>query len=211
MLWCSVGLENISLNKFCFHSSDCFQAISILLISDFGCRTRQGYARNSRDSSPWEEMPGTANPRPRAPLASWSEGSPQSSGPLGRVSTAFSGLLQDKNPRGVYMNLVPGGGASVRGSDRQSRVTVSFDPGFGPDAGHFGSAPEDSLMSFKKPLWPCDQCEKTFTSQQMRKFHIEAVHENVTYTCVCGKVYKYPTALSRHQRDCVAFKHSVQQ
>ncbi|XP_067669268.1 uncharacterized protein [Haliotis asinina] len=167
---------------------------------DLGYSTRQGYARNAQHASPWEQVPSTTNARTRRLQGSWSDGNPQSTGPSGQVSTAFSGLLQDKN----FMSLMPGGGTSMRGVNRWSRIPAS---GHSPHV----LGPEDTSMSITKPVWPCDQCEKTFTSQQMRKFHIEAVHENVTYTCICGKVYKYPTALSRHQRDCVAFKQSLQQ
>ncbi|XP_071085332.1 uncharacterized protein [Haliotis cracherodii] len=54
--------------------------------------------------------------------------------------------------------------------------------------------------------WQCEQCGKTFTSPQTKKHHIEAQHENVTHSCVCGKVYRYPRNLRRHKKDCDVFK-----
>ncbi|XP_046348637.1 uncharacterized protein LOC124129002 isoform X22 [Haliotis rufescens] len=57
-----------------------------------------------------------------------------------------------------------------------------------------------------RDAYHCEHCGKKFTSQQTKKCHIDAVHDNVTYTCECGKVYKYPRGLRRHRKDCI-LKH----
>ncbi|XP_046348360.1 uncharacterized protein LOC124128726 isoform X27 [Haliotis rufescens] len=52
--------------------------------------------------------------------------------------------------------------------------------------------------------WLCMQCNKTFATQQNLGVHVAAVHENVTHTCVCGKIYKYHRGLRHHQMTCAA-------
>ncbi|XP_067669385.1 uncharacterized protein [Haliotis asinina] len=47
----------------------------------------------------------------------------------------------------------------------------------------------------------CEECGKTFTQCIAKKIHMESVHMNVTYPCVCGKVYRYRRALRRHMKN----------
>ncbi|XP_067669269.1 uncharacterized protein [Haliotis asinina] len=58
--------------------------------------------------------------------------------------------------------------------------------------------------SHGRRVYQCDECGKTFTNAANKKFHEEAVHGHgdASYPCVCGKVYKYPTCLRRHQKFC---------
>ncbi|XP_046566444.1 C2H2 finger domain transcription factor mtfA-like isoform X38 [Haliotis rubra] len=77
--------------------------------------------------------------------------------------------------------------ASVRGYEGGY-----FQPTLGGSEGYYAS----------RSRWQCEQCGKTFTSPQTKKHHIEAQHENVTHSCVCGKVYRYPRNLRRHKKDC---------
>ncbi|XP_046566408.1 uncharacterized protein LOC124275011 isoform X5 [Haliotis rubra] len=55
---------------------------------------------------------------------------------------------------------------------------------------------------YGKRVWQCEECGKTFTNPWSKKVHKEALHENVTYTCVCGKIYKYPQNFKKHQKEC---------
>ncbi|XP_071085599.1 uncharacterized protein [Haliotis cracherodii] len=50
--------------------------------------------------------------------------------------------------------------------------------------------------------FPCSVCGKLFATPTARKYHIESVHENKTFSCVCGKIYKYQPGLFRHIKDC---------
>ncbi|XP_067669359.1 uncharacterized protein [Haliotis asinina] len=65
---------------------------------------------------------------------------------------------------------------------------------------HLASADTEDL--FSRRLLACNICDKTFSNPDTRRIHFEAVHSNITFTCVCGKVYKYRSALSRHRKFC---------
>ncbi|XP_046550155.1 uncharacterized protein LOC124259944 isoform X5 [Haliotis rubra] len=65
--------------------------------------------------------------------------------------------------------------------------------------------PDDfSVDCNKKGLYVCEHCGKTFTRPQNKQIHVESVHGNTTYSCVCGKVYRHPRALQRHKKTCSA-------
>ncbi|XP_067669383.1 uncharacterized protein [Haliotis asinina] len=55
----------------------------------------------------------------------------------------------------------------------------------------------DSQVGYK-----CDECGKVFTETGTRKAHWESVHNNVTYSCPCGRVYKYRSGFRRHRLLC---------
>ncbi|XP_046566345.1 uncharacterized protein LOC124274989 isoform X7 [Haliotis rubra] len=55
----------------------------------------------------------------------------------------------------------------------------------------------DSQVGYK-----CDECGKVFTETGTRKAHWESVHNNVTYSCLCGRVYKYRSGFRRHRLLC---------
>ncbi|XP_071085322.1 uncharacterized protein [Haliotis cracherodii] len=65
---------------------------------------------------------------------------------------------------------------------------------------------DGNVPPHRRRLWQCEQCGKSFTTQETKRHHIEAVHMNVTYPCVCGKVYRYPRNIRRHKKDCHVFK-----
>ncbi|XP_046348373.2 uncharacterized protein LOC124128726 isoform X33 [Haliotis rufescens] len=67
----------------------------------------------------------------------------------------------------------------------------------------FGAGDSEGALSSKKRVWICDQCGKTFTNYNNRKFHMEAIHGNAKYSCDCGKTYRYPSCLMRHKKQCV--------
>ncbi|XP_046348224.1 uncharacterized protein LOC124128726 isoform X13 [Haliotis rufescens] len=52
----------------------------------------------------------------------------------------------------------------------------------------------------------CPQCGKTFSSRRTLSFHKIAVHDNVSYQCVCGKVYKYKPSILHHRQKCIVYQ-----
>ncbi|XP_067669403.1 uncharacterized protein [Haliotis asinina] len=52
----------------------------------------------------------------------------------------------------------------------------------------------------------CPQCGKMFFSRRAFLYHKTAVHDKVTYSCVCGKVYMYPSGLKYHRLRCPLWK-----
>ncbi|XP_071085601.1 uncharacterized protein [Haliotis cracherodii] len=62
--------------------------------------------------------------------------------------------------------------------------------------------PDDFADSNRKGLYVCEHCGKSFTRPQNKQIHVESVHGNTTYSCVCGKVYRHPRALQRHKKTC---------
>ncbi|XP_067669271.1 uncharacterized protein [Haliotis asinina] len=60
-----------------------------------------------------------------------------------------------------------------------------------------------SHETVRKSSYECEQCGKTFTNPRNKKYHIEGVHGDASYTCICGKEYRYVRALYRHQKTCL--------
>ncbi|XP_046566447.1 uncharacterized protein LOC124275011 isoform X40 [Haliotis rubra] len=54
---------------------------------------------------------------------------------------------------------------------------------------------------FEQARFPCPKCDRVFAKNVGRLFHMESVHEGRSFTCVCGKVYKYRTSLHKHLRQ----------
>ncbi|XP_071084576.1 uncharacterized protein [Haliotis cracherodii] len=48
----------------------------------------------------------------------------------------------------------------------------------------------------------CPICGKIFATSDSRKVHVRNVHENVRYSCVCGKVYTTCSSLCKHKKSC---------
>ncbi|XP_046348711.2 uncharacterized protein LOC124129002 isoform X30 [Haliotis rufescens] len=74
---------------------------------------------------------------------------------------------------------------------------------------------QDFVQGFQtegKGSFPCSECERVFMNPKTRKYHMETVHEEMTFICVCGKMYKYRTGLQRHLRqnvDCAFAKRAL--
>ncbi|XP_046566349.1 uncharacterized protein LOC124274989 isoform X11 [Haliotis rubra] len=48
----------------------------------------------------------------------------------------------------------------------------------------------------------CPICGKMFATSDSRKVHVRNVHENVRYSCICGKVYTTCSSLCKHKKTC---------
>ncbi|XP_046347490.1 uncharacterized protein LOC124128061 isoform X11 [Haliotis rufescens] len=57
----------------------------------------------------------------------------------------------------------------------------------------------------------CPQCDKEFTDDSGLYYHKQAVHDNVTFPCVCGKAYKYRPSLNNHQKKCCLHQSMLKQ
>ncbi|XP_046566417.1 uncharacterized protein LOC124275011 isoform X14 [Haliotis rubra] len=107
----------------------------------------------------------------------------------------------DYSNDGVRMDL----GWGFSGYSRVGRPGGSDQTGFLPNIpiGNHGSR-VSLTEGGSRDVWNCELCGKGFSSAWNKKLHIEGVHNNVTHACVCGKVYKYPQDLTRHQkRQCL--------
>ncbi|XP_046566433.1 uncharacterized protein LOC124275011 isoform X28 [Haliotis rubra] len=63
-------------------------------------------------------------------------------------------------------------------------------------------APVSGQMTRARGEYLCFYCDKTFSRSDHRKVHMDSIHCNTTYACVCGKVYKYPSGFRYHRRTC---------
>ncbi|XP_046348216.2 uncharacterized protein LOC124128726 isoform X12 [Haliotis rufescens] len=62
--------------------------------------------------------------------------------------------------------------------------------------------------------YPCPDCDRVFMNSMARKYHVESVHQQMSFPCICGRVYKYRTSLRNHltsSPQCVALKNSQTQ
>lgn len=76
----------------------------------------------------------------------------------------------------------------------------------------FHIAAEAHRGSYGKKVWQCEYCGKTFTNPRNKRMHVEAVHGpgDASYTCVCGKAYKYTHNLYRHRKHCTVYQLAQQ-
>ncbi|XP_046348882.1 transcription factor SFP1-like isoform X15 [Haliotis rufescens] len=51
----------------------------------------------------------------------------------------------------------------------------------------------------------CLECEKSFCDRKGLRYHRLAIHEKVTFKCVCGRTYHHKRSLGSHQKVCVQF------
>ncbi|XP_046566347.1 uncharacterized protein LOC124274989 isoform X9 [Haliotis rubra] len=66
---------------------------------------------------------------------------------------------------------------------------------------HPGMSHQQEVRSEITGSHRCPDCGKMFMTSRARTLHVEAVHQQLDFTCVCGKAYKYRTGLQRHLRQ----------
>ncbi|XP_046348354.2 uncharacterized protein LOC124128726 isoform X25 [Haliotis rufescens] len=52
----------------------------------------------------------------------------------------------------------------------------------------------------------CNKCDKVFADVSGLRYHRQAIHDKITFQCVCGKTYKYRSGLVYHQGSCVSYQ-----
>ncbi|XP_071084658.1 zinc finger protein 8-like isoform X16 [Haliotis cracherodii] len=57
------------------------------------------------------------------------------------------------------------------------------------------------IQNRPKP-YKCLLCDKSFVDDSGLFYHKTAVHDKVTFQCVCGKSYRYKTSLRVHRKKC---------
>ncbi|XP_046550140.1 uncharacterized protein LOC124259944 isoform X3 [Haliotis rubra] len=57
--------------------------------------------------------------------------------------------------------------------------------------------------------FPCPQCDKAFSDPCALNYHKEAIHDHLTFECLCGKTYKYRTGLLAHRKSCVQYQSQL--
>ncbi|XP_046566440.1 uncharacterized protein LOC124275011 isoform X34 [Haliotis rubra] len=65
---------------------------------------------------------------------------------------------------------------------RGGQVLYSMNPGLG--SGLY--PPSEGIRTF-----PCSECDRVFMKYRTLRYHIETVHEQIDFSCNCGKVYKF--------------------
>ena len=57
----------------------------------------------------------------------------------------------------------------------------------------------------KKIRYPCEKCEKSYTSKQNLASHVQIIHETVKHHCnYCNSIFKQKVGLKKHLES----KHS---
>ncbi|XP_067669402.1 serine-rich adhesin for platelets-like isoform X4 [Haliotis asinina] len=79
-----------------------------------------------------------------------------------------------------------------RGRSKPGSASRPFS-GFSPNAG---------TVVDVSGSYACPYCDKMFAGKGSRWNHIHAIHNKVSHSCVCGKVYQYSGGLQRHKKIC---------
>ncbi|XP_046566386.1 uncharacterized protein LOC124275005 isoform X12 [Haliotis rubra] len=99
------------------------------------------------------------------------------------------------------------------GFNQQSSGGTYYDDGNGQDQNYFQNTysecsfvvprqPRRQNVALSGRTFPCSKCERVFASQGARRNHVNTVHDKVSFTCVCGKVYAYQQGLIHHRKSC---------
>ncbi|XP_046348142.1 uncharacterized protein LOC124128726 isoform X4 [Haliotis rufescens] len=123
-------------------------------------------------------------------------------GPAGPWSEAALSLVRHQSAgQSVSRSFRP-----VRPSPAHSGAQIVDFSVVGPQESYAQDQPLDARMVRASPgamrLVKCVECDLMFSNKSAMKNHKSAVHDKVTYVCVCGKVYKYKPGLLNHQQKC---------
>ncbi|XP_046566431.1 uncharacterized protein LOC124275011 isoform X26 [Haliotis rubra] len=70
------------------------------------------------------------------------------------------------------------------------------------------SSPQELGQQYRTWLIQCEECGRRFSNPSNKNLHFKTVHGNKTYTCVCGKEYRYPQGLNKHRKHCFVFQQT---
>ncbi|XP_071084585.1 uncharacterized protein [Haliotis cracherodii] len=94
------------------------------------------------------------------------------------------------------------------GDDNEADYSNDDNQKFDSSSNPFASF-QDGNYYFSPPVprkdtknFPCPNCEKVFACSSARWNHVNAIHKNKVYNCVCGKVYSYQQSYLRHKKSC---------
>ncbi|XP_046347848.1 uncharacterized protein LOC124128451 isoform X3 [Haliotis rufescens] len=102
------------------------------------------------------------------------------------------GTVHHSNPNMPGLSLHPGGGTPLV----PGLFAKDIDFSLLMQTSRLSEIPQDQAG------YRCDICGKIFTDPGTRKAHKEAIHDNVTYSCPCGRVYKYRCSFRKHRQTC---------
>ncbi|XP_046566384.1 transcriptional activator/repressor GIS1-like isoform X10 [Haliotis rubra] len=71
-------------------------------------------------------------------------------------------------------------------------------------------AGDDSVGPRIAKPFHCDMCDKTFSDAYGVRRHKKAEHENITHSCVCGRIYKYRSGFTQHLKSCSVHRFGIE-
>ncbi|XP_067669334.1 uncharacterized protein [Haliotis asinina] len=112
-------------------------------------------------------------------------------------------VFQDDNDYGDdneadYSNDDPHGNHCYGLGQGQRRTIARSQVGSSPSCQN--RVPSTPVLPVGK--YPCPYCSKAYASYSSRRNHIKSIHDRVTFSCVCGKVYIYESGLGYHKKFC---------
>lgn len=75
----------------------------------------------------------------------------------------------------------------------------------------FGQMPFSLNLLYSRPrdtrpkTVQCPECDKMFCDRSSMIYHKKAIHERLTFTCTCGRVYNHRRSMSYHQKTCSVY------
>ncbi|XP_046566409.1 uncharacterized protein LOC124275011 isoform X6 [Haliotis rubra] len=123
-----------------------------------------------------------------------------------RKQARFSHLTYRRTPLATFLHPQEAGDDDIL--DAGAWGGSGHSAGGAPE-GAYGGPDDLGQSSVHRKRWMCPHCGREFTAKQVMMVHIDAIHNNVTLPCVCGKTYRYPFALRRHKKNCTVHLQSL--
>ncbi|XP_048246689.1 zinc finger and BTB domain-containing protein 14-like isoform X12 [Haliotis rufescens] len=75
-----------------------------------------------------------------------------------------------------------------------------------PNSSHFSQFVVFDQDPKGEKVYNCGICGRSFCDARSVRRHKKAEHENITHSCVCGRVYKYRSGFTQHLKTCLVHK-----